>query len=269
MAVYAELADGRVLEFPDGTPQEIVDKAVKKLIASETPPKEGIVPSLIGGTQRLGSTIFTGLESLLDPTGAAKRGVERGEEISQKYAPGADLEKVKEAYRQRGLLSAAGEVASQVPGAIAEQVPNIGATLGAARLGAMAGSPFGPLGTLIGGIGGATVPSLMQLFGSNIERQAQEGADISRTKALAAAAPGAALETAATFVPLGRSIIGKILGPEAEKALARGTNEAIERAAKERLSATLAKGVGVGAAAEIPTEITQQNFEAFEGWFAC
>jgi hypothetical protein len=264
MAVYAELADGRVLEFPDGTPQEIVDKAVKKLIASETPPKEGIVPSLIGGTQRLGSTIFTGLESLLDPTGAAKRGVERGEEISQKYAPGADLEKVKEAYRQRGLLSAAGEVASQVPGAIAEQVPNIGATLGAARLGAMAGSAFGPLGTLVGGIGGATVPSLMQLFGSNIERQAQEGADISRTKALAAAAPGAALETAATFVPLGRSIIGKILGPEAEKALARGTNEAIERAAKERLSATLAKGVGVGAAAEIPTEITQQMLERLQ-----
>ena len=264
MAVYAELADGRVLEFPDGTPQEVVDKAVKKLIASETPPKEGIVPSLIGGTQRLGSTIFTGLESLIDPTGAAKRGVERGEEISQKYAPGADLEKVKEAYRQRGLLSAAGEVASQVPGAIAEQVPNIGATLGSARLGAMAGSAFGPIGTIVGGVGGAAVPSLMQLFGSNIERQAQEGADISRTKALAAAAPGAALETAATFVPLGRSIIGKILGPEAEKALARGTNEAIERAAKERLSATLAKGVGVGAAVEIPTEITQQMLERLQ-----
>lgn len=264
MAVYAELADGRVLEFPDGTPQEVVDKAVKKLIASETPPKEGIVPSLIGGTQRLGSTIFTGLESLLDPTGAAKRGVERGEEISQKYAPGADLEKVKEAYRQRGLLSAAGEVASQVPGAIAEQVPNIGATLGSARLGAMAGSAFGPIGTLVGGLGGAAVPSIMQLFGSNIERQAQEGADISRTKALAAAVPGAALETAATFVPLGRSIIGKILGPEAEKALARGTNEAIERAAKERLSATLAKGVGVGAAVEIPTEITQQMLERLQ-----
>ena len=213
----------------------------------------------------MGSTIFTGLESLIDPTGAARRGVERGEEISQKYAPGADLEKVKEAYRQRGLLSAAGEVASQVPGAIAEQVPNIGATLGSARLGAMAGSAVLPgLGTLVGGALGAAAPSLLQLFGSNIERQAQEGADISRTKALAAAAPGAALETAATFVPLGRSIIGKILGPEAEKALARGTNEAIERAAKERLSATLAKGVGVGAAAEIPTEITQQVLERLQ-----
>jgi hypothetical protein len=260
MAVYAELADGRVLEFPDGTPQEIVDKAVKKLIASETPPKEGIVPSLIGGTQRLGSTIFTGLESLLDPTGAAKRGVERGEEISQKYAPGADLEKVKEAYRQRGLLSAAGEVASQIPGAIAEQVPNIGATLGAARLGAMAGSPFGPLGTLVGGLGGAAVPSLMQLFGSNIERQAQEGADISRTKALAAAAPGAALETAATFVPLGRSIVGKILGPGAEQALARGGSKIVD----EGLAKVLAKGAGVGVALEVPTEVTQQMLERLQ-----
>jgi hypothetical protein len=59
------------------------------------------------------------------------------------------------------------------------------------------------------------------LFGANIERQAaeqmEEGKplDISRTRAAAAAAPGAALEVAATFIPLGRTLIGKVLGPEA------------------------------------------------------
>jgi hypothetical protein len=50
-------------------------------------------------------------------------------------------------------------------------------------------------------------PSALQLFGANIERQAaeqmEEGKplDISRTRAAAAAAPGAALEVAATFIP--------------------------------------------------------------------
>jgi hypothetical protein len=48
---------------------------------------------------------------------------------------------------------------------------------------------------LIGGIGGAVVPSALQLFGANIERQAaeqmEEGKplDISRTRAAVATAP--------------------------------------------------------------------------------
>jgi hypothetical protein len=97
---------------------------------------------------------------------------------------------------------------SQIPTALAEQFPQIAATLGGARAGAMAGQRIaGPRGALIGGIGGAVVPSALQLFGANIERQAaeqmEEGKplDISRTRAAVATAPGAALEVAATFIP--------------------------------------------------------------------
>ena len=34
MAVYAQLADGRMLEFPDGTDPAIIQSTVKKVIAS-------------------------------------------------------------------------------------------------------------------------------------------------------------------------------------------------------------------------------------------
>jgi hypothetical protein len=221
---------------------------------------------LTGGFKRFLSTGETALESLIDPELAAKRGVERSQRIGEQYAPGASLEKVKQAYAERGLFPAVGEAVSQIPAALAEQAPQIAATLGSAKLGAMAGTAVAPgPGTLFGGLAGAVAPSLMQLYGSNIERQAQENApEISRAGALAAAAPGAALEVASTFIPLGRNLIGKLLGPNAEKALARGSNEAIERRAQEALTTTLLKGTAVGAAVEIPTEVTQQMLERFQ-----
>ena len=196
---------------------------------------------------------------------AAQRGQERAQQIGEQYAPGASLEKVKQAYEQRGLFPAAREAISQIPAALAEQTPQIVATLGAAKAGAMAGAPFGPVGSLVGGIGAAAVPSLIQLYGANLERQAEEKApEISRTAALGAAVPGAALEVASTFIPLGRGLIGKLLGPSAEEALKRGSSEAIERAARESVAASLAKGTAVGALAEIPTEVTQQMLERLQ-----
>lgn len=267
MTVRAELADGRVLEFPDGTDPSVIQSTVKRMIAAEPrpQPKEGITAALTGGFKRFLSTGETALESLVDPELAAQRGVERAQKISEQYAPGASLEKVKQAYAERGLFPAVGEAISQIPSALVEQAPQIAATLGSAKLGAMAGSPLGPVGALVGGIGGAVTPSLMQLYGANLERQAEEKVpEISRSAALAAAAPGAALEVASTFIPLGRNLVGKLLGPNAEKALARGSNEAIERKAQEALTTSLLKGTAVGSAVEIPTEVTQQMLERLQ-----
>jgi hypothetical protein len=267
MAIYAELADGRRLEIPDGTDPEVIKRTIKRIVQSEKEPEEGIAAG-IGSTKRAISTARTGLESLFSPEEAARKGVERAEELGQQYAPGASLDAVKQAYAERGLLGGAGEVVSQIPTALAEQFPQIAATLGGARAGAMAGQRLaGPRGALVGGISGAVAPSLAQLFGANIERQAAEQIeageplDISRTRAAAAAAPGAALEVAATFIPLGRTLIGKVLGPGAEQALARGSSEATENLAKEGLAKVLAKGTATGALLEIPTEVIQQMLE--------
>jgi hypothetical protein len=271
---YLPLPDGSYVTVRDDeTPEQAFARARKeypeafevKRVPAE--PEEGVGAALVGGTKRALSTARTGLEALFSPEEAARKGVERAEELGQQYAPGASLEAVKQAYADRGLMGGAGEAISQIPTALAEQFPQIAATLGGARAGAAAGARFGAKGALIGGIGGAVVPSALQLFGANIERQAaeqmEEGKplDISRTRAAVAAAPGAALEVAATFIPLGRTLIGKILGPGAEQALARGSSEGTENLAKEGLTKVLAKGVGVGAAAEIPTEVIQQMLE--------
>jgi hypothetical protein len=268
MAIYAELADGRRLEFPDGTDPEVIKRTIKRIVQSEKEPEEGVIAAGVGGTKRAISTARTGLESLFSPEEAARKGVERAEELGQQYAPGTSLEAVKQAYADRGLMGGAGEVISQIPTALAEQFPQIAATLGSARAGAMAGQRIaGPRGALIGGIGGAVVPSALQLFGANIERQAaeqmEEGKplDISRTRAAVATVPGAALEVAATFIPLGRTLIGKILGPEATKAMTRVTAEGRENLAKEGLAKVLAKGTATGALLEIPTEVIQQMLE--------
>jgi hypothetical protein len=271
MTIRAELADGRVLEFPDGTDPSVIQTTVKRII-SESPvqtggaPQEGITAALTGGFKRLLSSGETTLESFVNPELAAQRGAERSERLGEQYAPGASLERVKQAYEQQGLIPAAKEVARQIPTALAEQAPNIAATLGMARTGAMVGAPIGgPVGALVGGVAGAALPSLVQLYGANLERQFEEKApEISRAGALGAAVPGAALEVASQFIPLGRGWVGKLLGPNAEKALARGSNEAIERAAKESLTSSLATGTITGALAEIPTEVAQQMLERLQ-----
>jgi hypothetical protein len=141
--------------------------------------------------------------------------------------------------------------------------PQIAATLGSAKAGALAGQRIGGArGAVIGGVGGALAPSFAQLFGAGLERQAAEGVeDISAGRAAAAAVPGAALEVASTFIPLGRTLVGKLLGPDAAQALARGATESTERLAKESLGKVLAKGTAVGALAEVPTEVIQQMLE--------
>lgn len=245
---------------------DLVSDAGLLILAGKEPaaPKEGVGAALVGGTKRALSSAQTAIESLFDAEEAAKRGLAREEEIGREYAPGASLDKVIQAYKERGILPAAGEAISQIPGAFAEQAPQIAATLGSARAGAMAGGRFGPYGALIGGGLGAAFPSLLQQFGSNIERQAEEGQDISRTAALGAAVPQAALDVVSTYIPLGRSLIGKILGPQAEKALAKGTNESIERLAKETLVKTAGKGVVLGAGVEGGTEVVQQMLERLQ-----
>ena len=257
-------------DYPDAFVRQEEEFLSPRAVAPEAPaePKRGIGAALRGGLERMGSTARTAAESLFDAEEAAARGLERGEKISEQYAPGADWSRVTQAYREKGLLPAAGEVLSQIPAAVAEQVPQIGATMAGAKLGAMAGTAVAPgLGTVIGGGLGALAPSLLQLYGSNVERQAEaqqeagKPIDISRTAALGAAVPGAALEAAATLIPFGRAAVGKILGPDAARYLASATGREI---VEESLKRTLLKGAGVGTLAEIPTEITQQMLERLQ-----
>lgn len=266
---YLQLPNGKYLKIPEGmSPDQAYTAALEKFpnILEEPAQKKGLGAALGKGAESTLSSLRTGLESIVSPEKGAKKGLARGQELSDKYADQIGTEKLKEAYEKSGVVGAGGELLRQVPLAIAEQLPNLATMYAGAKLGAKAPIP-GAYGKLIGAGLGALVPSALQQFGSNVERQAAEQIEagqpisISRGKAAAAAAPQAALDVAASFIPLGGKVAGKVFGPEVEKLLMRGGTEAAERLAKESFAKTLGKGLAVGAAAEIPTEITQQMLE--------
>jgi len=249
------------VQMPDGTivtdvPENITQKELLARYNKFNAPKietAGIGEALKGGAKRMLGSLETAITSPFGAEEAAKQGLARQEAITER--PGASLEKVKQVYGERGFLPAAREVVSQVPSAIAEQFPNLAATIGGARLGAMAGSTFGPAGTVIGGIGGAFVPSLLQQTGSNLERQAQEGAPISGSGALGAAVPQAALD-----VFTDRLLFSRLMGVPA-KTLGRADADAVVAKSIKR---TLAEGTAKGVVAEVPTEVAQQMLERYQ-----
>jgi len=263
-----QLPDGRVARFevPEGTTPEqaqaMMEAQVGELTAApEQKPKEGVIAGLEKGTESTLSQLRSGIGALFGSgEEAARAGLARGEDINKRYADQVSLEKVKQAYNDKGLLSAAGEAVSQVPSAIAEQLPNLATSLGGARLGALAGSPFGPVGSIVGGGVGLVAPSFLQQLGGNVERQAQEGQPINVGRAAGAAAPQAALDVAGSFIPLGGKLVSKLTGLPVEALLGRTSAQAA-KLAEERLATTLAKGTATGALAEIPTEVAQQMLE--------
>lgn len=237
------------------------------LLEGYEPPKEsGLLAQAKRGAEQLISSGRTAVETVFgSPEEAAKRGLERGEEISQRYEEGPSLAEIKRIYEEQGLLPAVKEAISDIPEAIAQQLPNLASTAAGARLGAMAGSAFGPVGTGAGAVLGAVVPSVVQQFGSGVERQAAEGAtDIDVARAAGAGALGGALETAAQAIPFGKQGLKLILGETGEKLFKAGATDNLERLASESLAKTLAKGTTTGIAAEVPTEIAQQMLERWQ-----
>ena len=275
---YLELPNGKYIKVPEGmSPDQAYDAAINKfpdLLADQPKAKKGIGAALGRGAESFLGAGQTTLESMFGADEAAKRGLRREEELAGKYEDQIGLDKLKEAYAKKGITGAGGELFRQIPLALAEQAPNIAASLGSAKLGAMAGSAAGPVGAGIGALGGALLPSALQLFGSNVQRQAAEqeqtGAPVNVNvgKALGATAIQAPLDVAATFIPLGGKVAGKFFGKEVEQLLSRGGTKAAEELAQESFKKTLGKGVLTGAAAEIPTEVAQQMLERAQAGLA-
>lgn len=281
MPYSIRLPDGTtVANIPDNIPFEDAKRDILKrrpdLAAAAQPPVEtaGLGESLKGGLRQFGRTFGTGVVGAFAPEEAAQRFLKETKEEPIKQA--TSLEAVRQKYLESGFFPAAGEALSQIPGAIAEQLPNLAATAAGARLGAMAGAPLGLPGVIGGGVLGAATPSLIQSFGQNIGRQAEEqraaieaGAapDISRGAAAAAAVPQAALDVAAQRLIFGKQLVAKVLGRTPEeiaklegKALVAAERKA-EKIAKEGLAKTLSRGVAAGTIGEVPTEVAQQMLE--------
>lgn len=275
MAKYLPLPNGASLKVPDSMGyDEAVSLAKERFpeaFEAEKPArKKGILAQAGKGLESLISSARTAGASLTgDAEEAAKAGLARSRDISARYEDATDLEKVKRLYEERGILPAAGEAISQIPGAIAEQGANIASLAASGRLGSVLGKPFGAKGQLIGGALGALTSGTTQALGQNVERQAAEqekaGEPISidMRKAVGTAIPSGALDVAGTFIPFGGKIVSKLTGIPAEALLGRSAAQ-VAKLAEERLAVTLSKGLATGALAEIPTEIAQQMLERYQ-----
>jgi len=250
--------------FEVDSPTDLSDaqayQAVMGQIKSTPAPKGGIMGALGLGTKSLLGDQLTGIKGLFgDANKAAEEGFKSSQALGEQYAAPTSMEAVKKAYQEKGLLSAAGEVASQIPKAIAQQAPQLAETYAGAKIGAKAG---GAWGAMIG----AAVPNLLQFVGSNLERQAQDQVmlgmpvDVSKGKAIAAAIPQTAIDLVETRLLFGSKFLSGALGLS-EKSLAKMSAEAVEKQAQEKLLPLVLKGSAKGAAVEMPSEIAQQILE--------
>jgi len=267
MAIEVQLFDGTVLEFPEGTDQAVIDRVAKQETTLRQPPQEepGLLDRIGTGAERLATSFGTGIAGIVgseeQAAAAAQAGAAEQERISQEAGPTRGFGEVAAIYEREGILPAAGEFLSQIPGAVAEQVPQIGGTLAAGAAGAKVGTVVGgPAGGVIGGVLGSGAYLFPQMFGSNLEEQArvaqEEGRelDLERGRAALAATGQTAVESVGLAYTLGGNLVRRIVGSEASKEIA-------ERKLLEAAQSSLAGGAARGAArgtSEVPVEVAQE-----------
>jgi hypothetical protein len=284
MLIYSlQAPDGNIydLEAPEGATEQELTATLYSLKPEAAQPfvqESGVIAGAKKGIERLVSGTQTAFGVATgDANEAAKAALERNKAMDRQYADQVSLQKVQDVYNKDGLLSAAGEVASQAPLALAEQAPNFAASAAGLKLGAKTGAALGSiggargkaLGSVIGGIGGLFAPSYTQALAGNVERQAQEQEkvdqpiNIDTSKAALTAVPQAAADAVADRILLGGKLFGKLIGIP-DKVLFKDGLEVAEKLAKERFLTTVAKGTATGIAGEVPTEVAQQALERYQ-----
>ena len=130
-------------------------KLLKTMVPAEPvpAPKQSTIGSeFVRGLESLISTGRTGIGAVTgSPEEAARAGLERGERIAAEAGEGPSLERLKRIFDEKGFLEASKAAVGDVPRILSGQVPQLGAMAAGAKLGSMAGAPFGPPGALIGG----------------------------------------------------------------------------------------------------------------------
>jgi hypothetical protein len=86
---YLQLPNGKYLKIPEGmSPDQAYDAALTKFpnLLDEPQQKKGLGAALGKGTESMLGSLRTGAEAIVSPEEAAKKGLQRGQELSEKYA---------------------------------------------------------------------------------------------------------------------------------------------------------------------------------------
>ena len=269
--------DGQEFRFyaPRGLSPEALnvaaEKAYYRMLAGEDVTRPPPVESTIGsefrrGTEQAISSLLTAGQSVFgDPEEAARAGLARQEDIQARYGDqGPSLGRLQDVAEREGILAAIGEGFTQIPRAVAQQVPQLIGTGIATGLGSLVGGPAG-------GVAGVSAFIAPQMAGSNIMAQATEqlergqDLDIGVGKAFGTGLLQTAPELLGQYFIVGRGITGKLLGIDPQNL----TTAAARKAAADKLldeanrgfRRTAATGVAQGAAGEASTEVFQQILE--------
>lgn len=222
MAIEAQLADGRILEFPDGTDPSVIQATVKRVIASSQPTTFG------GQVKEFGKGLLPGAVGLLESaaTGASALLPEDLEKAAR--------EKISSlAGAAKAPLAAAPGYEQSIGRKFGESVGSVVPVLGMAALG-----PVGIAGAVATGVGAGA--------GEARTRAEESGATAEQRRTATMLGAGVGSTEA---LPVFR-IIQRLGGPAADgmlayirRAFAAGGEEAAQEAATNIAQNLIAKGI--------------------------
>ena len=264
MAIEAQLFDGTILEFPDGTDPAVIRATAKRLTLERRPKEQaGFVSSALEGAGQLGSApaaarFFTGTP---EEQAAAKE--ELTKPSDKLFTSFADVIGGKGKFADY-----AKQTLGSTTGALAAPLAAAGATMLVPGVGLVA-APF---------VGGAVLAG--QYLTGGAERQAQEQKraiaegrtpeEISLGKATVAAAGETALDFIGFkfFKPVFKAfpVVGKLFGEGGEKVAKEAEDQLVKafQAGTLTYAKGMAKGVAGGVAFEVPQEIAQTALERWQ-----
>jgi len=264
MTIRAQLFDGTILNFPDGTDPAIIDATAKR-VTEERRPKEqaGFISSALEGAGQLGSApaaarFFTGTPE--EQAAAREELTKPSDKLSTSFADVIGGKGKFADYAKQTLGSTTGALAAPLAAAGATMlVPGVG----------LVAAPF---------VGGAVLAG--QYLTGGAERQAQEqkraiaeGRTPEETS-LGKATVAAAGETALDFIgfkffkPVFKAfpVVGKLFGESGEKVAKEAEDQLVKafQAGTLTYAKGMAKGVAGGVAFEVPQEIAQTALERWQ-----
>jgi hypothetical protein len=248
-AVPDELGRYDVAKQPTGGVRKPEDvSALERNIAAGKRGFESL--SDVAGGLGLAGTALTGTP---EETASKMREIKR-EQAKPQETPGLTASDIERIYKEKGLLSAAGQVPSYISEQILASAPQMAIPLAAGA----AATPFlSPVGGALVGMGTYGV----QQFGNFLTRQAQEKNDPKELEILKAAG------TAAVTAPLGYfadKFTAGLGGLGTKKAGAEILKELSARQVAAQVGKKAAGGAAAGVIAEAPLEVLEQAAERWQ-----